>query len=67
MKEVTQNLVSESSESEALNREKMKIKLVDDNGYFSSYSHFGIHLEMLSVWILNQFFFLILILSRKMH
>ncbi|EEB10725.1 protein arginine N-methyltransferase, putative [Pediculus humanus corporis] len=48
MKAVTQNLVSESSESEALNREKMKIKLVDDNGYFSSYSHFGIHLEMLS-------------------
>lgn len=49
MKAVTHNLVCNDVEDQEIEKQVKKSKLLGDNGYFGSYSHFGIHLEMLSV------------------
>lgn len=52
-----------TAEENELDRKISIMKLTDDNGYFRTYSHFGIHHEMLSVseenknrdnWVINQ-------------
>ncbi|KAK6637176.1 hypothetical protein RUM44_007590 [Polyplax serrata] len=48
MKAVTHNLVCNDVEDQEIEKQVKKSKLLGDNGYFGSYSHFGIHLEMLS-------------------
>lgn len=49
MRRITRSLVENSSTSDS---EKCvaSVKLENDQGYFNTYSHFGIHHEMLSVY-----------------
>jgi len=49
MKNVTQNLVGNISDDHDLTKVVGKLRITEDHGYFSSYSHFGIHHTMLRV------------------
>lgn len=49
MKAVTQKLVCSDANDKDLEKNVSKMNISDDDGYFSTYSHFGIHHEMLSV------------------
>lgn len=68
MKAVTHNLLcSESQEDQILEKNAIKIKSLGDDGYFGSYSHFGIHLEMLSVRNILSFHAILYILQDSSH
>lgn len=54
MKQVTRTLVVETSEVQSLNTETVAITASGD--YFNSYSHFGIHHEMLNVSVKLKLF-----------
>lgn len=51
MKRITKNLIDNSKAGDAPENCVASIRLENDQGYFSTYSHFGIHHEMLSVSI----------------
>ncbi|XP_067000773.2 uncharacterized protein Art3 [Anabrus simplex] len=48
MRQVTQNLVNDGQGEPDVEKSAKNIYLKDDEGYFNTYDHFGIHHEMLS-------------------
>lgn len=48
MKKITKNLIDNTKSGDAPQNCVASIRLENDQGYFSTYSHFGIHHEMLS-------------------
>lgn len=62
MKKITRNLVESTNigdSSSVQDTEKCvaNVRLENDQGYFNTYAHFGIHHEMLSVFILFYYYY----------